>query len=1071
MADADSDPDWAPGSDGPDSGDEQKAKRRRKSQLGRGKNALTTGPATGVHTPKQAAVGANAIAQALLAPGESKASAPGIGEMQVGRLAAMIGESPITANASDSEGSDEGWQSSIEDEHGHRHSSYEDELDAASHSDATRPALSPPSVAKLSDESFRLFAAAATDECFAAVIAACAHIHARFAQAEIDASHSSDCDGDDAIFQRRQLQVHNVAQQFATQAATADGFKCADAKKIIFKVFASEEEIASNFYDHVKLAFGQRTLNIRPRGTPASDGEMCAHTLFTGIYGAGECCQRYVTVVSRTDGSCSLCAATTKARTHAAALVSNGANPIDAAATAHQQLTTSEQRQLQDYAVQPGDQPTSELQVENGQPDQNHHMASRMRFVRSMDDAIANGHYDDLRATPGSFIDTPDSKRLAIFSTINELSNRDPHDGSPLSREEECFDTTVYSFARIVAHESGSGELMAVVNAAVNHGLQTGPHHVIDGTPATPDEQSERNRLRPRTVKIGVAKLAKAATESLPYKDATPEEWAEAHKATKKWLLMQDTPTADSLCRNGAKQYLREIPRLLRPLFSFVLKSTSKGRPRDRGLRARIHVAGTGNGQMVVYESTAQSLLALALAGALGRTPVLPFSLLELADLQAAEDKRASQVEATAAKAAAAAARAQVRAEDQRRKKRAKAAAAEAAASRKAKRAADKAAAKAAAAAEKVAAKAAAARAKQTAATARKQATEEAAAARTQQLAVEAAQLESATAAKAAAEKKAAAAAQQKASDMLAATLGVGALAEGFVPPSSPPAPPAGQSIARRTGMSRQLADGICAAASRGKVGAADIDELLARQRDCGRHAYTRIATALTKHQGAAFLAWIAGDSPKQAGHGSIAVPQALLRKRRPGPFRDVRHCGRTSSRPRHAGAHGQGGLQRLRPRHRQGFRRVARRLHRPRRRRGRGVQGGQRPVGWRRPVSHGRQRGGWYSAAHSAASGHAARFGSRRHGGDAAARRLRRPFRGARRASGQHQPAGARGPLPRRRRRLQLGRVLAVHHHGPQGGQPAPRAQGRPAPRARRGPATSAIGACGDAAALGAII
>jgi hypothetical protein len=310
MADADSDPDWTPGSAGPDSGEEQKAKRRRKSQLGRGKNALTTGPATGVHTPKQAAVGANAIAQALLAPGESKAAAPGIGEMQVGRLAAMISESPIPANASDSESSDEGWQSSIEDEPGNRHSSYQDELDAASRSDATRPPLSPQSVAKLSDESFGyIFTAAATGECFAAVIAACAHIHARFAQAETDASHSSDCEGVDAIFQRRQLQVHNVAQQFATQAATADGFKCADAKKIIFKVFASEEEIASNFYDHVKLAFGQRTLNIRPRGTPASDGDMCAQTVFTGIYGAGECCQRYVTVLSRTDGSCSLCAA------------------------------------------------------------------------------------------------------------------------------------------------------------------------------------------------------------------------------------------------------------------------------------------------------------------------------------------------------------------------------------------------------------------------------------------------------------------------------------------------------------------------------------------------------------------------------------------------------------------------------------------------------------------------------------------------------------------------------------------------------------------------------------------
>ena len=100
-------------------------------------------------------------------------------------------------------------------------------------------------------------------------------------------------------------------------------------------------------------------------------------------------------------------------------------------------------------------------------------------------------------------------------------------------------------------------------------------------------------------------------------------------KATKKALLMQDTPTADSLCRNGARQYLREIPPLLRPLFSFVLKSTSKGRPRDRGLRARIHVAGTGNGQMVVYESTAQSLLALA-AGAfgIGTTEFSPMGLL-----------------------------------------------------------------------------------------------------------------------------------------------------------------------------------------------------------------------------------------------------------------------------------------------------------------------------------------------------------------------------------------------------------------------------------------------------------
>ena len=346
MADADSDPDWTPGSDGPDSGDEQKAKRRRKSQLGRSKNALTTGPATGVHTPKQAAVGANAIAQALLAPGESKAAAPGIGEMQVGSLAAKIGESPIRADASDSEGSGEDWQSSIEDEPGQPHSSYRAELDAESLSDDTRSPLSPPSVAKLSGESFRLFAAVATGERFAAVIAACEHFHARFAQAEIDASRSSDCD--DEVFQRRQLQVHNVAQQFATQAASADGLKCADAKKIIHTVFASEADIASNFYDHIKLAFGPRALNIRPRNTPASDGDMCAQTCSKGIYSSGECCQRYVTVVSPADGSCTLCAANAKARTHAAALVSNGANPIDAAATAHQQLTTSEQRQLQD---------------------------------------------------------------------------------------------------------------------------------------------------------------------------------------------------------------------------------------------------------------------------------------------------------------------------------------------------------------------------------------------------------------------------------------------------------------------------------------------------------------------------------------------------------------------------------------------------------------------------------------------------------------------------------------------------------------------------------------------------
>ena len=132
MADADSDPDWTPGSDGPDSGEEQKAKRRRKSQLGRSKSALTTGPATGVHTPKQAKVGANAVAQVPLAPGESKAAAPGIGEMQVGSLEAKIGESPIRADASDSEGSGEDWQSSIEDEPGQPHSSYRAELDAES---------------------------------------------------------------------------------------------------------------------------------------------------------------------------------------------------------------------------------------------------------------------------------------------------------------------------------------------------------------------------------------------------------------------------------------------------------------------------------------------------------------------------------------------------------------------------------------------------------------------------------------------------------------------------------------------------------------------------------------------------------------------------------------------------------------------------------------------------------------------------------------------------------------------------------------------------------------------------